>query len=75
MAQSKKKAVDPLSKFEYSLADDTDGLVQVYDPATGQTGFFTTDNRYVSGDIKYANRQLVGWIGRLALLKPTGAEG
>lgn len=65
MATKGKELTDPISKQVYSLTDG--GLVQVFDPATGETGFFESDGHWVSGELRYANRQLLGWVGRLAL--------
>lgn len=64
MAES-KKLVDPLTKQVYTATED--GLVEVYDPATGKRGLFTETGEWKSGELRYANRQLAGWMGRLAV--------
>lgn len=61
-----KKVTDPISKQVYSLADN--GLVHVLDPNTEQTGLFEANGQWVSGELRYANRQLLGWIGRIHIL-------
>jgi hypothetical protein len=60
-----RQLIDPLTKFVYDVTDD--GLVEVTDPATGQRGRFRDTGEYVSGDRVYPNRQLLGWMGRLAI--------
>lgn len=59
-----KQLVDRLTGYVYSTAPD--GRVEVRDPATGVVGIFDDTGAWHSGDIKYANRQLLGWIGRLS---------
>lgn len=65
MATRAKKLTDPINKQVYTVTDN--GLVEVFDPATGEKGLFESDGRWVSGEIRYANRQLLGWVGRTAL--------
>ncbi|MGH3629741.1 MAG: hypothetical protein ACRDRL_20175 [Sciscionella sp.] len=67
-----KKLVDPLTKQVYSTTED--GLVEVYDPATGKRGRFTETGEWKSGDLRYANRQLAGWMGRLAARRAAAKE-
>jgi hypothetical protein len=59
-----KRLVDPLNKQVYTTTED--GLVELFDPETGKRGIFTENAEWVSGDLRYANRQLAGWIGRLS---------
>lgn len=60
-----KKLVDPISGYIYIARDD--GRVDVTDPATGKSGVFDDLGIWHEGDLTYANRQLLGWIGRLAV--------
>lgn len=62
----KRGLVDPVTKYQYTLADD--GSVIVEDPATGKSGRFAQDGRFVDGDLTYANRQLLGWVARQYLV-------
>lgn len=57
-----KKLVDPLKGHVYT--GTADGQVEVHDPKTGERGIFDETGQWVSGEITYANRQLVGWVGR-----------
>lgn len=54
--------VHPLTKQLYTLTDD--GLVEIFDPATGRRGQFDADGRWQSGEIRHADLQLAGWVGR-----------
>ncbi len=54
----------PISKQVYTLTDN--GLVEVYDPTTGQRGLFDSDARWQSGEIRHADLQVAGWVGRRA---------
>lgn len=69
-----KSMVHPVTRQVYTLT--ADGLVEVYDPATGLRGVFDEQGRYRSGDLRHADYQLAGWVGRLAH-RPgvTGADG
>jgi|GEM_PF-2068650 len=62
---ARKQVVDPLNGCIYSARDD--GLVDVVDPATGKSGIFDDTGQWHGGELRYANRQLLGWIGRLAV--------
>ncbi|MGQ0464181.1 MAG: transposase [Sporichthyaceae bacterium] len=66
-----KKLVDPLNGQVYTAR--ADGRVDVVDPATGQSGIFDHLGQWHSGDLTYANRQLLGWIGRLAVRRAADA--
>jgi hypothetical protein len=68
-----KQLVDPLTNYVYSTTGD--GLVEVRDPATGAQGIFDDTGAWHSGDISYANRQLLGWIGRLSARLATQRGG
>ncbi len=59
-----KQLVDPITKFVYTATED--GLVEVHDPETDQRGRYNEVGEWKSGDRVYANRQLLGWIGRLS---------
>lgn len=73
MAAEPKKLVDPINGYVYTARDD--GRVDVVDPATGKTGIFDDLGIWHSGELTYANRQLLGWIGRLAVRQAgTGGE-
>jgi hypothetical protein len=60
-----KKLVDPINGYVYTARED--GRVDVVDPATGKTGVFDDLGVWHEGEMTYANRQLLGWIGRLAV--------
>lgn len=59
---AEKKLVDPLTGHVYTGTDD--GNVEVLDPATHARGVFDESGRWLSGELTYANRQLIGWVGR-----------
>lgn len=59
----KKVLKDPLTGQIYRLCDD--GLVEVTDPETGQSGKFDQHGAWQSGALRYANAQLAGWMGRI----------
>jgi hypothetical protein len=53
-----------------------DGWVDLVDPATGKSGVFDETGQWHSGELRYADRQLLGRIGRLAVRRAaTGGEG
>lgn len=60
-----KKLIDPINGTIYTARPD--GLVDVVDPSTGKAGVFDDKGIWHSGELTYANRQLLGWIGRLAV--------
>lgn len=68
-----KKLVDPITKLVYSVAEG--GLVEAYDPATDTRGWFRETGEWHSGELRYANRQLLGWIGRLSVRQAAGNQG
>ena len=68
-----KKLVDPINGYVYTAR--ADGRVDVVDPATGQSGIFDDLGQWHEGDLTYANRQLLGWIGRLAVRRATEGNG
>lgn len=63
MAFDKRKLTDPLTQQVYTLRDD--GFIEVYDPNTDQRGIFDENANWQSGELRYANRSLAGWIGRV----------
>jgi hypothetical protein len=63
-----KELRHPVTKQVYKLTEE--GLVEVYDPATGQRGLFDEHARWLSGELRYADLQLAGWVGRLAKTRP-----
>ena len=67
-----KKLVDPINGYIYIARED--GRVDVTDPATGKSGIFDDLGIWHSGDLTYANRQLLGWIGRLAVRRATNGD-
>jgi hypothetical protein len=40
-----------------------DGLVHVEDLDTGQDGYFDRFGHAIRGELKYADPQLLGWVG------------
>ncbi|WP_239381189.1 hypothetical protein [Frankia sp. CIT1] len=54
----------PITKQVYTLTDT--GLVEVHDPTTGQRGLFDSEGRWQSGEIRHADLQITGWVGRRA---------
>ncbi|WP_293769774.1 transposase [Sporichthya sp.] len=64
-----KKLIDPINRYVYIAR--ADGRVDVTDPDTGKTGIFDDKGVWHSGELTYANRQLLGWIGRLAVRRAT----
>lgn len=67
-----KKLIDPLTRQVYTATED--GLVEVFDPATGKRGIFTENAEWCSGELRYVNRQLAGWIGRLSARRAAAKE-
>ena len=65
-----KRLVDPINGYVYTARDD--GRVDVVDPATGKSGVFDDLGIWHEGELTYANRQLLGWIGRLAVRRAQG---
>ena len=62
-----KQFVHPVTKQVYQLTED--GLVEVYDPATGRRGIFDEHARWISGELRYADIQAAGWVGRLSKVR------
>ncbi|MFF2109414.1 hypothetical protein [Rhodococcus koreensis] len=62
--KKEKKLVDPMNHQVYTATDD--GLVKVHDPETGREGIFSESGEWHSGELRYANRQLLGWMGRMS---------
>jgi hypothetical protein len=58
-----KSMKHPLSGFIYELTPE--GLVQVSDPASGRSGVFDSTGHWYSGEIREADPQILGWVGRL----------
>lgn len=67
-----KKLIDPINQQVYTATED--GLVEVFDPATGKRGIFNENAEWISGDLRYINRQLAGWIGRLSRRQAAAKE-
>lgn len=57
-----KKLVDPITRYVYTGTED--GFVEVHDPTSGKRGMFEESGRCRSGELTYANRQLIGWVAR-----------
>jgi hypothetical protein len=57
-----KSMKHPLSGFVYALADD--GRVEVRDPNSERFGIFDATGRWYAGDIREADPQILGWVGR-----------
>jgi hypothetical protein len=58
-----KSMKHPLSGFVYALTED--GRVQVSDPDSDRIGIFDSTGHWFSGEIKDADPQILGWVGRL----------
>ncbi|MFI7701879.1 hypothetical protein [Nonomuraea sp. NPDC049480] len=67
-----KQFVHPVSKHVYSLTEE--GLVEVRDPETGRLGLFDENARWISGELRYADVQATGWVGRLARVRSRKTE-
>lgn len=67
-----KEFVHPVSKYVYTLTED--GLVEVRDPETGLFGLFDENARWISGELRYADAQATGWVGRLARVRRDGSR-
>ncbi|WP_340375214.1 transposase [Streptomyces sp. SS7] len=59
-----KQVIHPLTGHVYRLTED--GLVEVTDPETGARGVFDFQARWQSGELRHADLQMAGWVGRLA---------
>ena len=59
-----KQVIHPLTGQVYRLTED--GLVEVTDPKTGARGVFDFQARWQSGELRHADLQMAGWVGRLA---------
>jgi hypothetical protein len=59
-----KQVIHPLTGQVYRLTED--GLVEVSDPKTGARGVFDFQARWQSGELRHADLQMAGWVGRLA---------
>jgi hypothetical protein len=52
-----------------------DGQVRVEDLDTGQVGFFDRFGKAISGELTYADPQLLGWVGGRPLPDPEPEPG
>ncbi|GAQ59692.1 hypothetical protein [Streptomyces scabiei] len=68
-----KQVIHPLTGHVYRLTDD--GLVEVSDPKTGARGVFDFQARWQSGELRHADLQMAGWVGRLARRRATPQPG
>ncbi|MFC4469452.1 transposase [Streptomyces xiangluensis] len=59
-----KQVIHPLTGHVYRLTED--GLVEVTDPKSGARGIFDFQARWQSGELRHADLQMAGWVGRLA---------
>lgn len=59
---SPKTVVHPVTRHVYTQTPE--GLVEVTDPTTGHQGLFDADGGWRSGELRHADLQLVGWVGR-----------
>jgi hypothetical protein len=57
-----KSMKHPLTGFVYALT--ADGRVEVRDPNSGRVGVFDASGRWFSGEIREADPQILGWVGR-----------
>jgi hypothetical protein len=55
------KVKHPLDNQLYEL--QSDGLIRVEDPVSKQAGLFKRDGAPVSGEIHYADPQMLIWVG------------
>jgi hypothetical protein len=62
----------PLTGQVYRLTDE--GLVEVSDPESGLSGLFDSHGNWISGQIRHADLQLSGWVGRRARQSTPGAD-
>ena len=62
-----KTVTHPVTKQVYTQTPE--GLVEVTDPVTGATGLFDANGVWQSGEIRHADLQLAGWVGRVARRK------
>lgn len=67
-----KQFVHPVSKHVYRLTEE--GFVEVTDPETGRLGLFDEHARWISGELRYADVQAAGWVGRLARVRSRDAD-
>ncbi|MFJ8111597.1 transposase [Streptomyces sp. NPDC096132] len=67
-----KQVIHPLTGQVYRLTED--GLVEVTDPGTGARGIFDFQARWQSGELRHADLQMAGWVGRLARRRTTQRE-
>jgi hypothetical protein len=51
------------------------GEVRVEDLDTGEVGFFDRFGRPLRGELKYADPQLIGWVGGKPLPQPEPPDG
>ena len=49
------------SGYVYETMDD--GNVSINDPKTGESGVFTPDAVWISGDLKYGDQHMIGHVG------------
>ena len=68
-----KSMKHPVTGFLYSLT--ADGRVQVSDPASDRVGIFDSTGRWFSGEIRDADPQILGWVGRLPAARDLRADG
>ena len=67
-----KSMKHPISGFIYALTED--GKVRVSDPASDRFGIFDSTGRWFSGEIRDADPQILGWVGRLPVARgPAGS--
>lgn len=55
------KVRHPLDNQFYELQPD--GLIRVEDPASKKVGLFKRDGAPVSGELRYADPQMLIWVG------------
>ncbi|MBE4733373.1 MULTISPECIES: hypothetical protein [Streptomyces] len=68
-----KQVIHPLTGHVYRLTED--GLVEVTDPKTGARGVFDFQARWQSGELRHADLQMAGWVGRLARRRGAAQPG
>lgn len=52
----------PLTGFVYALT--AEGRVEVRDPESDRYGIFDATGRWFAGEIRDADPQILGWVGR-----------
>ena len=57
----------PVTGEEFELQDD--GTIKVTDAVKGISGIFDLSGKHISGDLLFADPQMINWVGGPALQK------